>query len=176
MLLPAGQDIMKSIIRSLLNHQDQPHDHRPLSTHQDHHGRRGRGRRSSAQGAEVSPQAQELGDELTLVGGQEWAKQLLVNLKHIKYLSSTGFAVLFNLVKQAQGPGRRGQVLRHRPGGPHRRGDHRPGQGRRDPRDRARCTQGLLGKGIDSQPSPVGTGTNRVRFSPHLCIAWGEED
>jgi anti-sigma B factor antagonist len=48
------------------------------------------------------PQAHELGAELSLVGQQEWAKQLVVNLKHTKYLSSTGFAVLVNLVKQVK--------------------------------------------------------------------------
>jgi anti-anti-sigma factor len=46
--------------------------------------------------------AQELGRELSLVAGQEWAKQLLVNMQHVKYLSSTGFAILVNLVKQAK--------------------------------------------------------------------------
>jgi anti-sigma B factor antagonist len=51
------------------------------------------------------PQCQELGAELTLVAGQEWAKKLLVNLKHTKYLCSTGFAVLVNLVKQARDRG-----------------------------------------------------------------------
>ncbi len=50
-------------------------------------------------------QAQELGSELTLVAGQEWAKQLLVNMKHVKYLSSTGFAVLLKLVKQVKDQG-----------------------------------------------------------------------
>ena len=50
-------------------------------------------------------QAQELGTELTLVAGQDWAKQLLVNMKHVKYLSSTGFAILFQLVKQAKDQG-----------------------------------------------------------------------
>ena len=33
---------------------------------------------------------------------QDWARQLLVNMEHVKYLSSTGFAILFNLVKQAR--------------------------------------------------------------------------
>ncbi len=47
-------------------------------------------------------QAHELGAELSLVGRQDWAKQLLVNLKHVKYASSTGFAVLVNLVKQVK--------------------------------------------------------------------------
>lgn len=47
-------------------------------------------------------QAQELGRELELVSGQEWAKKLLVNMQHVKYLSSTGFAILFHLVKQAR--------------------------------------------------------------------------
>jgi anti-sigma B factor antagonist len=44
--------------------------------------------------------ARELGSELSLVSGQEWAKQLLVNFRHISYLSSTGFAVLFKLVNE----------------------------------------------------------------------------
>jgi len=50
-------------------------------------------------------QAQELGTELTLVAGQDWAQQLVVNMKHVKYLSSTGFAVLLKLVKQAKDQG-----------------------------------------------------------------------
>ena len=50
-------------------------------------------------------QAQELGAELTVVAAQDWAKQLLVNMKHVKYLSSTGFAVLLKLVKQARDQG-----------------------------------------------------------------------
>jgi anti-sigma B factor antagonist len=44
--------------------------------------------------------ARELGAELSLVSGQDWAKQLLLNFSRIKYLSSTGFAVLFKLVSQ----------------------------------------------------------------------------
>jgi anti-anti-sigma factor len=51
------------------------------------------------------PQCKALGDELALVAGQDWAKKLLVNLKHTKYLCSTGFAILFNLVKQAREQG-----------------------------------------------------------------------
>jgi anti-sigma B factor antagonist len=51
------------------------------------------------------PQCKELGDELTLVAGQDWAKKLLVNLGHTKYLCSTGFAILFNLVKQSRQQG-----------------------------------------------------------------------
>jgi anti-sigma B factor antagonist len=50
-------------------------------------------------------QAQELGTELTLVAGQDWAQQLLVNMKHTKYLSSTGFAILLKLVKEAKDRG-----------------------------------------------------------------------
>lgn len=50
-------------------------------------------------------QAQELGTELKLVAGQDWARQLLVNMKHVKYISSTGFGVLMNLVKQAKDQG-----------------------------------------------------------------------
>src|SRR5689334_15714653 len=55
------------------------------------------------------PQANDLGDELTLVAGQDWARHLVINLKHTKYLSSTGFAILFKLVKQA---GEKGSVIR----------------------------------------------------------------
>jgi anti-sigma B factor antagonist len=44
--------------------------------------------------------ARELGSELSLVSGQDWAKQLLVNFRRISYLSSTGFAVLFKLVNE----------------------------------------------------------------------------
>jgi anti-anti-sigma factor len=50
-------------------------------------------------------QAQELGAELALVAGQDWARRLVVNMKHTRYLSSTGFAILFKLVKQAQDQG-----------------------------------------------------------------------
>ncbi len=50
-------------------------------------------------------QAKELSDELALVVGQDWAKRLLVNMKHTKYMSSTGFAVMVNLVKQARSEG-----------------------------------------------------------------------
>ena len=39
------------------------------------------------------------------MAAQDWAKQLLVNMKHVKYLSSTGFAVLLKLVKQARDQG-----------------------------------------------------------------------
>ncbi len=51
--------------------------------------------------------SQELGAELALVAAQDWAKKLLVNMKHTKYLSSTGFAVLINLVKAAKARGDR---------------------------------------------------------------------
>lgn len=54
------------------------------------------------------PQAKELGDECTLVAGQQWARKLLINMKHTKYLSSTGFAILFNLVKRTRA--KRGQL------------------------------------------------------------------
>lgn len=50
-------------------------------------------------------QAQEVGAELTIVAAQDWAKQLVINMKHVKYLSSTGFAVLLKLVKQAKDQG-----------------------------------------------------------------------
>jgi anti-sigma B factor antagonist len=45
--------------------------------------------------------AQELGTELAQVSGQEWAKRLLIDFHHVAYLSSTGFAVLFRVVTQA---------------------------------------------------------------------------
>jgi anti-anti-sigma factor len=48
---------------------------------------------------------QETGKELYLVAGQEWAKKLLVNLARTKYLCSTGFGVLINLVKQSKAEG-----------------------------------------------------------------------
>lgn len=47
----------------------------------------------------------ELGAELTAVAGQEWAKRLLINFRHVRYLSSTGFAVLVKLLSQANGSG-----------------------------------------------------------------------
>jgi anti-sigma B factor antagonist len=45
--------------------------------------------------------ALELGAELTAVAAQEWAKRLLINFRHVRYLSSTGFAVLLKLLNQA---------------------------------------------------------------------------
>jgi anti-anti-sigma factor len=42
--------------------------------------------------------ARELGAELSLVASQDWAKQLLIDLRRIAYLSSTGFAVIVKLV------------------------------------------------------------------------------
>jgi anti-sigma B factor antagonist len=51
-------------------------------------------------------QAQELGAELAMVTAQEWAKRLLVNFSRVGFLSSTGFAALFNLVRRARAEGR----------------------------------------------------------------------
>jgi len=51
-------------------------------------------------------QCQEAGKELYLVAGQDWAKKLLVNLGRTRYLCSTGFGILLNLVKQAKADGR----------------------------------------------------------------------
>ena len=45
--------------------------------------------------------AQELGTELAQVTAQEWAKRLLLDFHKVAYLSSTGFAVLFRVVTQA---------------------------------------------------------------------------
>ncbi len=47
-------------------------------------------------------QARELGDELALVVGQDWASRLVIDMRHTKYLSSTGFAILVSLVNQAR--------------------------------------------------------------------------
>ncbi len=48
---------------------------------------------------------QEVASELYLVAGQDWAKKLLVNLGRTRYLCSTGFGVLVNLVKQTKAEG-----------------------------------------------------------------------
>jgi anti-anti-sigma factor len=54
-----------------------------------------------------SPQlAQELGAELALVTAQDWARRLLVNFRRVAFLSSTGFAAIFKLVRRAQAEGR----------------------------------------------------------------------
>ena len=50
--------------------------------------------------------AQEVGAELYLVAAQDWAKRILINLHRVKYLSSTGFGVLVNLVRKARVEGR----------------------------------------------------------------------
>jgi anti-sigma B factor antagonist len=50
-------------------------------------------------------QCQEVAPELYLVAGQDWARKLLVNLGRTRYLCSTGFGVLVNLVKQANALG-----------------------------------------------------------------------
>jgi len=60
--------------------------------------------------------AEELGAELSQVSAQEWAKRLLVDLRRIKYLSSTGFAVLVKLVKQALAAGRQVRFCNMDPG------------------------------------------------------------
>jgi len=46
--------------------------------------------------------ALELGGELRAVAAQEWAKRLLINFRHVRYLSSTGFAVLVKLLNEAK--------------------------------------------------------------------------
>ena len=52
------------------------------------------------------PQCHELESELNLVAGQDWANHLLVNLGRTKYVCSTGFGVLVNLVKKVKTQGR----------------------------------------------------------------------
>src|SRR3954447_22313010 len=49
--------------------------------------------------------AQELSTELTRVLGQGWAKRVLLDFRRTRYLSSSGFAALFTLVKQAKAAG-----------------------------------------------------------------------
>src|SRR5262245_50861621 len=49
--------------------------------------------------------AQELGTELSQVIAQDWAKRLLLDFHKVAYLSSTGFAVLFRVVTQANAKG-----------------------------------------------------------------------
>lgn len=50
--------------------------------------------------------AKELGVELNQVIHQDWANRLLVNFHRNRFLSSSGFAVLFNLVSQIKALGR----------------------------------------------------------------------
>ncbi|WP_254053526.1 STAS domain-containing protein [Singulisphaera sp. GP187] len=49
--------------------------------------------------------ALELGAELSTVAGQEWAQRLLLNFRHVRFLSSTGFAVLAKLMNGANATG-----------------------------------------------------------------------
>jgi anti-sigma B factor antagonist len=50
--------------------------------------------------------AKELGVELGQIIRQDWANRLLVNFHRNRFLSSSGFAVLFNLVSQIKALGR----------------------------------------------------------------------
>ena len=50
--------------------------------------------------------AQELGHELAVVTAQDWARRVLVNFHRVAFLSSTGFAALFRLVRRAKAEGR----------------------------------------------------------------------
>ena len=50
--------------------------------------------------------AQELGHELATVTAQDWARRVLVNFRRVGFLSSTGFAALFRLVRRAKAEGR----------------------------------------------------------------------
>ena len=60
--------------------------------------------------------AQELGAELAQVTLQEWAKRLLVDFRRTKFLSSTGFAVLFRLANRAKAEGREVKLCNLEPG------------------------------------------------------------
>jgi anti-anti-sigma factor len=50
--------------------------------------------------------ALELGHELAVVTGQDWAKRVLVNFHRVGFLSSTGFAAIFKLLSRARAEGR----------------------------------------------------------------------
>ena len=50
--------------------------------------------------------AQDLGEELALVIAQGWARLILIDFRKVGYLSSTGFAAIFKLVRQAKAEGR----------------------------------------------------------------------
>jgi anti-anti-sigma factor len=60
--------------------------------------------------------AQELGHELALVAAQDWARRLLINFHRVGFLSSTGFAVIFNLVSRAKAEGREVKLCDMDPG------------------------------------------------------------
>jgi anti-anti-sigma factor len=50
--------------------------------------------------------AEHLGAELALVIAQDWARRILINFRKVGYLSSTGFAAIFKLVRRARAEGR----------------------------------------------------------------------
>ena len=60
--------------------------------------------------------ARELSTELALVTAQEWARRLLVDFRRVSYLSSTGFAALFRLVRRAKAEGRDVRFCNMEPG------------------------------------------------------------
>jgi anti-anti-sigma factor len=60
--------------------------------------------------------AQELGAELAMVTAQDWARRLLVDFRHVAFLSSTGFAALFKLVTRAKAEGREVKLCGMEPG------------------------------------------------------------
>ena len=55
--------------------------------------------------------AQELGHELGMVIAQDWAKRVLIDFHRVAYLSSTGFAAIFNAVSRAKAEGREIRAL-----------------------------------------------------------------
>ena len=60
--------------------------------------------------------AQELGHELAVVTAQDWAKRILIDFRKVGYLSSTGFAAIFKLVRQAKAEGREVKLCAMEPG------------------------------------------------------------
>jgi anti-anti-sigma factor len=60
--------------------------------------------------------AQDLGEELALVIAQGWARLILIDFRKVGYLSSTGFAAIFKLVRQAKAEGREVKLCAMEPG------------------------------------------------------------
>jgi anti-anti-sigma factor len=60
--------------------------------------------------------ARALGAELGLVLAQDWAKRMILDFHHVSYLSSTGFAVVFKLVRSVTASGGKVAVCRMEPG------------------------------------------------------------
>jgi anti-sigma B factor antagonist len=60
--------------------------------------------------------AQEFGAELALVAAQDWARRMLIDFGRVGFLSSSGFAALFQLVGRAKAEGREIKFCAMEPG------------------------------------------------------------